>query len=140
MTKHVKISWCQITDKILVKQRKRNNKLTTSYKSEPFTVIKNGKNTVKIRDAYGKERVWNVANVLCFWGRSDSLHKVSKSVWQDKANNDFTDETIFSETEEWRQDQDQRLWISTRQKRMTANLSDYWLSWTFNSLLLSWNI
>ena len=88
-------------------------------------MIKNGKNTVKIRDAYGKEHVWNVANVLCFWGRSDSLHKESKSVWQDKANNDFTDETIFSETEEWRQDQDQRLWISTRQKRMTANLSDY---------------
>ena len=63
----------KIGDKILVKQWKRN-KLTSLYKSQPFTVIEKKGNTVKIRDVYENERVQNVKDVHCFWGGSDSLH------------------------------------------------------------------
>ena len=67
------------------------------------------RNTVKIRDAYVKIRVQNVADMRCFWGGSDSLHKVPKCDGQDMASDDFMDETSFSETKEPRQDQDQAL-------------------------------
>ena len=63
---NVKISDIKVGDKILVKQQKRN-KLPILYKSEPFTVIEKKGNTLKIRDAYGNERIQNVADVRCFW-------------------------------------------------------------------------
>ena len=78
----VKISDIKVGDKILVKQQKLN-KLTSLHKSEPFTVIENKGNTVKIRDTYGNERVRNVADVGCFGGGSYSLHKVSKDAGRD---------------------------------------------------------
>ena len=124
---NVKISDIKVGDKILVKQRKRN-KLTSLYKSEPFTVIEKKGNTVKIRDAYGNERVRNVANVRYFQGGCDSLHKVPKRAGQDKASDDFIDETSISDTKESRQDKDQGLRRSVRQRRMPAYLSDYVLS------------
>ena len=65
-TMNVKISDIKVGDKILVKQRK-GNKLTSLYKSEPFTMIEKKGNTVEIRDAYGNERLRNVADVRCFW-------------------------------------------------------------------------
>ena len=126
-TMNVKISDIKVGDKILVKQRKRN-KLTSLYKSEPFKVIEKKGNTVKIRDAYENERVRNVADVLYFRERSDSLHKVPNRAGRDKASDDFIDETSFSDTKESRQDQDQGLRRSTRQRRMPAYLSDYVLS------------
>ena len=70
-----KISDIKEGDKILVKQRKRN-KLVTLYKSESFTVTEKKGHTIKIRDAYEKKRVQNVAGVRCFRGESDSLRKV----------------------------------------------------------------
>ena len=66
-----KTSDFKVGNKILAKQRKRN-KLTTLCKSEPFTVIEKKGNTVKIRDAYGNERVRNKANEHFFRGESDS--------------------------------------------------------------------
>ena len=113
-TKNVKISDIKVGGKILVKQRKRN-KLTSLYKSEPFTVIGKKGNTVKITDAYGNERVHNVADVRCLRGASGSLLKVQKRAGQDKASDDFIDDT-----KESRQDQNQGLWRSTRQRRMSA--------------------
>ena len=96
-TMNVKISDIKIGDKILVKQRKQS-KLTTLYKSEPFKVIEKKGNIVKIRDAYGNERVRNIADVRCFRGRYDSLHKVPKCAGRDKASDGFIDETSFNET------------------------------------------
>ena len=100
----LKISDIKVGDKTLVKQRKQN-KLTTFYKPGPFTVIGKNGNTAKIRDAYGNERVRNVADVRCFRGGSDSLHKVPKCAGRGKASNDFMDEASFSDTKELRQDQ-----------------------------------
>ena len=96
-TMNVKISEIKIGDKILVKQRKQN-KLTTLYKSEPFKVIEKKGNIVKIRDAYGNERVQNIADVRCFRGGYDSLHKVAKCAGRDKASDGFIGETSFNET------------------------------------------
>ena len=123
-TLNVKISDIKVGDKSLVKQRKRSQ-LTTFYKSEPFTVIKKKSNLVKIRNVYGNECVRNVANVRCFRGGSDSLHKVPKRARRCRASDDFIDEMSFSETKESRQDHDQGLWRSMRQRRMGAYLSDY---------------
>ena len=123
-TMNVKISDIKVGDKILAKQRQRN-KLTSLYKSEPFTVIEKKGNTVKIRDADGNECVRNVADVRCFRGGSDSLHKVPKCAGRDKARGAFIDETSFSNTKGSRQDQDQGLRRSTRQRRIPAYFSDY---------------
>ena len=66
-------------------------------------------NTVKIRDAYGNECVRNLADVRCFRGGFDSLHKVPKGTGQDKATNDIINELNFSDTKESRQDQDMEI-------------------------------
>ena len=55
-TMNVKIFDIKVGDKILAKQWKQS-KLTTLYKSEPFTVIEKKGNTVKIRYAYGNKCV-----------------------------------------------------------------------------------
>ena len=73
-------------------------------------------NAVKIRDGV---RVRNVAGMCSFQGGSGSLHKVSKHVGQDNAGNDFIDKRSFSEMKEPKQIQDQGLWRSTRQRRMS---------------------
>ena len=86
------------------------------------------RSTVKIRDAYVKTRAQNVADMRCFWGGSDSLHKVPKGAGQDMTSDDFMDEKSFSETKEPRQDQDQALRRSTRQRRMLEYLNGYVLS------------
>ena len=86
------------------------------------------RSTVKIRDAYVKTRAQNVADMRCSWGGSDSLHKVPKGAGQDMTSDDFMDEKSFSETKEPRQDQDQALRRSTRQRRMPGYLNGYVLS------------
>ena len=123
-TMNVKISCIKVDDKILVKQQKRN-KLTTLYKTERFTVTEKKGNPVKIKDAYGNKHVQIVTDVCCFWGGSDSLHKVPKHARQDQASDDFINEASFSKTKESRQVQDQGLQRSTRHRRMPAYLSDY---------------
>ena len=80
---NVKISAIKVGDKIFAKQRNRN-KLTTLYKSETFTVTEKKGNTFKIRAAYGNERVQNVADVRCFYGGLDSLHKVPKKARKER--------------------------------------------------------
>ena len=75
---NVKISDIKVGNKIFAKQRKQN-KLTTLYKPEPFTIIEKKGNTIKIRDAFGNKRVRIEADVRCFWGGSDSLHKAKES-------------------------------------------------------------
>ena len=114
-TMNVKISHIKVGDEILVKQRKRN-KLTTLYKSEPFTVTEKKGNTVKMRDTYGKEWVRNVVDISCFRGRSDSLNKVPKRAGQDEASAGFINETSFCGVKESRQVQDQGLRRSARQR------------------------
>ena len=124
---NVKISDIKVFNKIFAKQRKQN-KLTTLYKPEPFTMIEKKGNTVKIRHAFGKKRVRIEADVRCFWGRFDSLHKVTKRGGRDKVDNDFINETSFSDTKQSRQDQDHVLRSSTRQRRIPSYFSDYVLS------------
>ena len=67
---NVKIFHIKVGDKIVVKQRKQS-KLATLYKSEPCASTGKKRNTVTIRDAYGNERVRNVAGVPCFRGGSN---------------------------------------------------------------------
>ena len=65
-TINVKISDIKIGDKILVKQRKRN-KLTSLYRSEPFTVIEKKGNTVKIRCLWERTCSKCSRYALFFW-------------------------------------------------------------------------
>ena len=53
---NVKITDIKVGNKIFAKQRKQN-KLTTLYKPEPFKLIEKKGNTVKIRHAFGNKRV-----------------------------------------------------------------------------------